>query len=95
VPPETHTFAHNGYLWIIWKLGLIGAALLFGAMLFVLIGRAPPASSPLTASLRTGARAGLLALLLSSVTFPSFTQLSSAPVLGLLLALAVVPMRAR
>jgi hypothetical protein len=95
VPPETHTFAHNGYLWIIWKLGLIGAALLFGAMLFVLIGRAPPASSALTAHLRTGARAGLLALLLSSVTFPSFTQLSSAPVLGLLLALAVVPMRGR
>jgi hypothetical protein len=95
VPPEENTFAHNGYLWIAWKLGLIGAVLLFGAMLFVLIGRAPPASSPLTASLRMGARAGLLTLLLSSVTFPSFTQLSSAPVLGLLLALAVVPMRSR
>jgi hypothetical protein len=95
VPPDEQTFAHNGYLWIAWKLGLVGAALLFGAMLFVLIGRAPPASSPLTRSLRTGARAGMLTLLLSSVTFPSFTQLSSAPVLGLLLALAVVPMRGR
>ena len=95
VPPSSQDFAHNGYLWIAWKLGLIGAALLFGAMLFVLIGRAPPAASPLAASLRTGARAALLTLLLSSVTFPSFTQLSSAPVLGLLLALAVVPMRGR
>jgi hypothetical protein len=94
VPPDTHTFAHNGYLWVTWKLGLLGAALLFGAMLFVLIGRAPPAPSPLAAALRIGARAGLLALLLSSVTFPSFTQLSSAAVLGLLLALAVAPMRA-
>jgi hypothetical protein len=95
VPPSSQDFAHNGYLWIAWKLGLIGAALLFGAMLFVLIGRAPPPSSPITGALRTGAKAALLALLLSSVTFPSFTQLSSAPVLGLLLALAVVPMRGR
>ena len=93
VPPETHRFAHNGYLWVAWKMGLIGAVLLFGAMLFVLIGRAPPTPSPLLRMLRTGAKAGLLALLLSSVTFPSFTQLSGAATLGLVLALAVAPLR--
>lgn len=92
VPPAAHTFAHNGYLWVSWKLGLVGAALLGAAMLLVLVGRAPPTATPLLRSLRTGAKAALLALLLSSVTFPSFTQLASAGVLGLLLALAVVPM---
>lgn len=93
VPPKEERFAHNGYLWITWKLGLIGAALLFGAMLFVLIGRAPPTPSPLLRMLRTGAKAGLLALLLSSVTFPSFTQLSGAATLGVVVALAVAPLR--
>jgi hypothetical protein len=92
VPPDTHAFAHNGFLWVIWKLGVIGAGLLFGAMLFVLIGRAPPAPSSLLRSLRTGSKAALLALLLSSVTFPSFTQLSSAAVLGLLIAWSVAPL---
>ena len=93
VPPGENRFAHNGYLWIAWKMGLIGAALLFGAMLFVLIGRAPPTPSPLLRMLRTGAKAGLLALLISSVTFPSFTQLSGAATLGVVLALAVAPLR--
>ncbi|HYH59633.1 MAG TPA: O-antigen ligase family protein [Thermoleophilaceae bacterium] len=92
VPPESHTFAHNGYLWVTWKAGLVGALLLFGALLFVLIGRAPPEPSPLLRTLRTGAKAALLALLLSSVTFPSFTQLSSAAVIGMLAAWAVAPL---
>ena len=95
VAPSEDEFSHNGYLWVAWKLGIVGAALLVGAMLFVLIGRAPPSPDPLLRSLRLGAKAALLALLLASVTFPSFTQLSSAAVLGLLLALCVVPMTRR
>jgi hypothetical protein len=93
VPPDDSEFAHNAYLWLTWKMGLIGAAILLGAMLFVLIGRAPPAPTPLDRSLRVGAKAALLALMLSSVTFPAFTQLSSAAGLGLLIALCVAPMR--
>jgi O-Antigen ligase len=92
VLPTERTFAHNAYLWLAWKLGLVGAVLLVGAILFVLIGRAPPTASPLFASLRTGAKASLLALALTSVTFPAFTQLSAAAGVGLLIAFSVVPM---
>lgn len=95
VLPTERTFAHNAYLWLAWKLGLVGAVLLVGAILFVLIGRAPPTASPLFASLRTGAKAALLALALTSVTFPAFTLLSASAGLGLLIAFSVVPMRWR
>jgi O-antigen ligase/polysaccharide polymerase Wzy-like membrane protein len=95
VKPTERTFAHNAYLWLAWKLGLVGAVLLVGAILFVLIGRAPPTADPLFKSLRTGAKASLLALALTSVTFPAFTLLAAAAGVGLLIAFSVVPMRWR
>jgi hypothetical protein len=91
VPPTTRPFAHNGYLWLAWKLGIPFAALLvflFGSAIFL---RAPPEDDDLDRALRYGAQGALAGLLLASVTFPSFSNLSITSVMGLLLAFAVSP----
>ena len=77
VPPTVESFAHNGYLWLAWKLGIPAAALLvllFGAVVLL---RGPP-----------GAQAALLLLLIASVTFPAFNALGITASMGVLLALS-------
>lgn len=91
VPPKTSPFAHNGYLWLAWKVGIPAAALLvifFGSAVFL---RGPPDDDDLDRSLRHGAQGALAGLLLASVTFPSFSNLSITSLMGLLLAFAVSP----
>jgi O-antigen ligase len=91
VPPKTYPFAHNGYLWLAWKIGIPSAALLvilFGSAVFL---RAPPGDDDLDRALRHGAQGALAGLLLATVTFPSVSSLSITPVMGLLLAIAVAP----
>ena len=95
VPPETEDFVHNGYLWIAWKLGIPAALVLFGLLLGALLAPAPRTDDPLLESIRTGAKASLFALLLTSITFPSFTSLSASAVVGLLTALAWLPLPER
>lgn len=91
VPPKSNPFAHNGYLWLAWKLGVPAAALLvilLGGALFL---RAPPDDDDAGRALRHGAQGALAGLLLATITFPSFSNLSITPAMGLLLALAVSP----
>jgi hypothetical protein len=91
VPPKTFTFAHNGYLWIAWKLGLPAALLLFGAVAAAIVRRGPPQGSRLYAALFTGAQGALLALMVASVTFPAFSAFPITTVMGVLLAVAAAP----
>ena len=91
VPAKSYPFAHNGYLWLAWKLGIPAAALLailFASAVFV---RSRPQDGDLDRALRHGAQAALAGLLLATVTFPSFSNLSITTVMGLLLAFAVAP----
>ena len=91
VPPSSFTFAHNGYLWVAWKLG-IPAALLLGILLaFAISVRGPPNEERLFGSVRGGCKAGMLSIVIASVTFPAFNQLSITPTLALLLALCLAP----
>jgi hypothetical protein len=89
VQPTTESFAHNGYLWLAWKLGLAGAALVVLLLALALAARGPPHGS-VTGALRGGAKAALLALLLGSITFPAFEALGITAVMGVLLALCLV-----
>ena len=93
VPPSKWTYSHNGYLWLAWKLGLPAAALLLVAIALCLRGGRARGPDPLFGALRDGAQASLVALLLISVTFPSFSQLSITPVIGLLIAICVTRQR--
>lgn len=92
VPPQTRNFSHDGYLWLAWKIGIPGAALLVVLMALTLTARAVPREELLSFAVRRGAQGAILAMLIASITFPSFSQLSIAPVIGLLIALAISPM---
>lgn len=91
VPPETTWYSHNGYLWVIWKIGLVGAACLFLLLLWATFARPPPRQPPLAATLRIGSQAALFVLLLSSFTFPSFNGLEITAAIGVLAALSLTP----
>jgi O-antigen/teichoic acid export membrane protein len=87
VPPETETFAHNGYLWLAWKLGAPAAALLLLICAAALLSRGPPGPATTFELMRCGAQAALVLLLVGSITFPAFEALGITAVMGLLLAL--------
>jgi O-antigen ligase len=89
VPAESTAFSHNGYLWLAWRLGIPGAALLILMMGWAILLRAPPGPYGLLGSLRTGAQGALATLLVVMVTFPSLSALSITAVIGVLLGLAV------
>jgi glycosyltransferase involved in cell wall biosynthesis len=97
VPPKSQTFSHDGYLWLAWKLGVPGAALLVLMIGWAIIPRGPPRLDRFEAALRRGAQAALAGLLLATVTFPSFSALSITSLMGTLLALATLshPFRTR
>ncbi len=90
VRPTTESFAHNGYLWLTWKLGAPAAALLVALLGAAVLLRGPPATTT-AGALRVGAQAALLALLISSITFPAFNTLGITAVMGVLVALCLAP----
>lgn len=94
VRPRYYTYTHNGYLWIAWKLGIPAAVLLLLLIAAAVAMRAPPAMPPLERAMRNGAQGGLLMLLIASATFPSFNTQAITAVMGLLLAVSLLPPRA-
>lgn len=88
VPPVSEWYIHNGYVWLAWKAGIIGAFLLFLVLGWAAVARARPSGDPGFDGLRKGSQAALLALLLASVTFPAFNALSITGTMGLLAAVA-------
>jgi O-antigen ligase len=91
VPPKTRHYSHDGYFWLAWKVGVPAAALLVGLLVSALFSRSSPAEPELSRAVRRGAQGAIAGLLVATITFPSFSQLSIAPVIGLLLALALAP----
>jgi O-Antigen ligase len=93
VPPSAWNYSHDGYLWLSWKLGIPGAAVIVALMLLGVLWRGPPDAEPDIVAARLGAQSALLMLLVVSVTFPVFNSLQITSLAGLLLALAAMPMR--
>ena len=91
VSPKARTFSHDGYLWLSWKIGVPAAALLTLLLAGTLLARRRYGETDLSNAVRRGAQGAILGLLIATVTFSSFSQLSIAPVMGLLLALAISP----
>jgi O-Antigen ligase len=95
VSAKATPFAHNGYLWLAWKLGVVGALLLVLLMAWSVIARGPPDLTARERAVRHGAQAGMLVMLIVTVTFPSVRELSITSALGVLIALCVaVPRQA-
>jgi hypothetical protein len=92
VPPEVDYFVHNGYLWLWWKVGLIGAVLLCATLFAAALRPGRAEGSELWQAVVRGAQASLLMLLVIAVIFPSFQAKLITATMGVLLALALVPM---
>jgi O-antigen/teichoic acid export membrane protein len=90
VRPATESFAHNGYLWLGWKLGLPATGVLLLLLAGAIISRGPPDPGTTAGAMRVGAQAALLLLLVASLTFPAFEALGITAVMGVLLALCFV-----
>jgi hypothetical protein len=93
VRPRGTWFAHNGYLWMVWKTGIFAAALLFALLAWAVVSRAPPEGGGFMRAFRTTSQGGLL--LLSSVSFPSFNSLAITAVMGVLMAICFAPRERR
>jgi O-antigen ligase len=91
VPPSINYFAHNGPLWIWWKIGIFGVIVLFGGIALAVLRRGRARGDAVFGMVSVGAQGALLALLLTNVTFPSVTARTITPTMGLLLALCALP----
>ncbi len=91
VVPEATWYSHNGYLWMTWKTGLVGAACLFALLAWAIFSRPPPRQRPPLKVLRIGAQAALFVFFLSSITFPTFNGLEITATMGVLAALCLTP----
>ena len=95
VPPTTETYNHNGYLRVVWRLGVFGAALLLLPLVLAIAWRAPPDRGPTFAAIRMGAQASLLALLIASALFPVFSGYGITTALGVLVGICAMSRAAR
>jgi hypothetical protein len=84
--PRATSYAHNGYLALVWKLGAPLAVLLLGLIGWAVCSRFRSDEADLRRALANGARGALLALAIVSVTFPAYTTLAITAVIGVLLA---------
>lgn len=91
VLPASKTFLHNGYIWSVWKLGLLATALLIGLLLWAIVARGPTHVRPLVKRVRHGCQATIISMLIVGVTFPTFRVLVIVPTLGVLLAFCFMP----
>lgn len=94
-PIKARRYAENGYLWLFWKVGLAGGALLLALLALCLLSRPARRHDPETAALVAGAQASLAALVLATYFFPSFNQLAITPTLGVVAAICLAPALAR
>lgn len=91
VAPHTETYSHNGYLRLVWRLGLLGTGLLLLPLLLVMLWRTSAQRSPVFAAIRVGAQASILALLIAAVLFPVFTGYGITTAIGALVGICALP----
>jgi O-antigen ligase len=91
VPDKEYNYSHDGYLWLSWKIGIPGAALLVLLMVVAALWRGSPEADPTYAALRRGCQAALVTLLIVSITFPVFNSLPITCLAGVLIGIAAVP----
>ena len=86
VQPEVAYFAHNGYLWSAWKLGIPLAILLWFATFLAIVRRGRVGGDPVFSAVSTGAQASLLALSIAAITFPGVASKTITVAMGILFA---------
>jgi hypothetical protein len=91
-PIRPRRYAENGYLWLAWKLGIPGAAVLWLLLGLCIAWPVRRLADAATWGLVNGCQAALAAIAVATVAFPSFNQLAITPVLGAMAALCAAPL---
>ena len=91
VPLAPRRYAENGYLWLAWKLGWPAAGVIWLLMGLAIVWPRRRGEQELFAATRLGAQAALVALVVATVSFASFTQIGITPTMGVLIALCAAP----
>jgi O-Antigen ligase len=89
-PVKRRAYVESGYLWLAWKIGVPGAALLCGVLLYAAVCRQSRPDT-LARSLRIGSQASLVTLAVSNVAFAPFNSIAGTTMIGVLIALAIGP----
>ena len=90
-PPAPESYTHVGYLWLLWREGILGTGvlLLLLGLSCVWPGRARDGDT--ITAVKVGAQISLVAMLIVNVTFPVFSQGSQAVyMVGFLVAYCAV-----
>jgi O-antigen ligase len=91
-PLAPRSYAENGYLWLAWKLGWPGAALLWALIAVAIVWPGRRREDPLFNVVRRGIQVGLLVFALSTFVFGSLDSVENTPALGVLLAICAAPL---
>jgi hypothetical protein len=93
--PAAQSYTHVGYLWLAWREGILGAAVLLTLLALAALWPGRAAGGGLVAALRVGCQSSLIALLIANLTFPAFQGTQITYVMGFLIAYAAIPVVAR
>ena len=90
-PPAEQTYTHVGYLWLVWREGILGAGVLLALLVLAALWPGRAAAGGLVAAVRTGCQASLIGLLIANLTFPTFQGTQITYVMGFLVAYSAIP----
>jgi O-antigen ligase len=93
--PAAQSYTHVGYLWLTWREGILGAAILLTLLALAALWPGRAAGGGLVAAMRVGAQSSLIALLIANLTFPLFQGTQITYAMGFLVAYAAIPVLAR
>ena len=90
-PPVEQAYTHVGYLWLIWREGILGAGVLLALLILAAVWPGRAAAGDLVSAVRIGCQASLIALLIANLTFPTFQGTQITYVMGFLVAYCAIP----
>jgi O-antigen ligase len=93
--PADQTYSHVGYLWMLWRVGVLGAAVILALLFLCALWPGRAAAGGLAPAIRVGCQASLIALLIVNITFPAFQGGQSTYMFGFLVAYCAIPVVAR
>jgi O-antigen/teichoic acid export membrane protein len=84
--PVPRRHAENGFLWLAWKAGIPGALVMCALLALAVAAPRVRGEERSAIVLRCGCQAGLAAVVVASLSFPSFNQIGITAVMGVLVA---------
>jgi hypothetical protein len=95
-PPSAQSYTHVGYLWLLWREGILGGGVLLLLMALSCVWPGRARGGDLVAAIKMGSQVSIIALLIINLTFPVFSQGSQATyMLGFLVAYCALPTLSR